>query len=121
MDASPPAQPTPPEPNPYEPPHAPTGPPAAKRSPALSALATGTGVILVFVSSLIAFVGTCVPLGFVTLGAMDNPNARGLIVLPWLVGLACGAGAGVLTFRLIFRSKRRQATSPPPSHRTTDT
>ena len=103
MDATP--SPTP-EPNPYEPPHAPTPPPVRRPMGTLAAVG---GVFLVILSSVIAFVVTCVPVGVLSFVGNINGKSGYLIgsSVPWVVGIAAGLLAGFVTARLVFRTKRR--------------
>lgn len=114
MDATPPQR--PPEPNPYEPPHAPTGRPVTRRSAAVTVLGTVVGVGTVALASVIAFVVTCFPLGFAAFGVADGGRwwSGFVLAMPWLIGLACGIGTGVASYRLFFRSRHREL--PPPTN-----
>ena len=109
MDALPPADPSP-EPNPFEPPRVPGGRPRRVAYRAFSIVGSIFGVVAVIVAGIIAFVGTCFPIGLVAFGRGENggPGSVALFYSAWVVGFAAALLAGFGTFRLIFRSRWRR-------------
>lgn len=102
MDAIPPADPSP-DPNPFEPPRAAGGKPRRPAYRPLPLVGQIAGRLVVLLAGVIAFVGTCVPIGAAAFNRSDT-----LFGLAWLIGLAAAVLAGWGTFRLIFRSRWRR-------------
>ena len=79
----------------------------------MSILATVGALILIALSSVIAFVVTCFPLGVVAYGGnVDQKTAIMWFYLPWVAGVVVAIGVGYGIYRLTFGSKRRYISPP---------
>lgn len=111
MDADPPA-PSTPEPNPFEPPRTPGGKPIRRAYRPVSLVGKVAGGVAVLLSGLIAFVGTCFPLGFGAFAFGGEGNLAGFfLVMAWLIGAVVALLAAFGAFRLIFRSRQSEQTT----------
>jgi len=111
MDADPSNNPQSPAPNPYEPPRSPQRP----RSKNLDLAMRIQGGFWVVLSSLIAFVTTCVPLGTPLVLSSRPPDDPPPYPewLPWVAGLVVSVGVGFGVGMFLVRWNRWVDQLPP--------
>ena len=102
MDAIPPADP-PHEPNPFKPPRTATLESRRPEYRPLPILGQIAGRLAVLLAGVIAFAGTCIPIGAAAFNRNDT-----LFGLAWVIGFAAATLAGSAVYGLIFQSRWRR-------------